>query len=82
MHFGVERPLDDFGLDAFFPTGLTGFHDGAGVPLGVGLELVRLMLRDSGAWCRLEAEGTFAVHVGWDQYLYIGSGRPCEEAVA
>ncbi|MET8953811.1 hypothetical protein ACWEO4_24645 [Streptomyces sp. NPDC004393] len=52
------------------------------MPLGVGLELVRLMLRDSGAWCRLEAEGTFAVHVGWDQYLYIGSGRPCEEAVA
>ncbi|WP_342786938.1 hypothetical protein [Streptomyces tailanensis] len=40
------------------------------------------MLRDSGAWCRLEAEGTFAVHVGWDQYLYIGSSGPCEEAVA
>ncbi|MGW0631993.1 S1 RNA-binding domain-containing protein [Streptomyces sp. NPDC002758] len=82
VHFGVERPLDDFGLDAFFPAGLTGFHDGVEVPLGVGLELVRLMLRDSGAWCRLEAEGTFAVHVGWDQYLYIGSSRPCEEAVA
>ncbi|MEV0374463.1 S1 RNA-binding domain-containing protein [Streptomyces sp. NPDC050636] len=81
-HFGVERPLDDFGLDGLFPTGLTGFHDGVEVPLDVGLELVRLMLRDSGAWCRLEAEGAFAVHVGWDQYLYIGSSRPCEEALA
>ncbi|MDT0468503.1 S1 RNA-binding domain-containing protein [Streptomyces gibsoniae] len=82
VHFGVERPLDNFGLDAFFPTGLTGFHDGAEVPLGVGMELVRLMLRDSGAWCRLEAEGRLAVHVGWDQYLYIASSRACEEAVA
>ncbi|MEU1407790.1 RNA-binding protein [Streptomyces sp. NPDC005728] len=81
-HFGVERPLEDFGIAGFFPTGLTDFHDGAVVPLEVGLELVRFMLRDSGAWCRLEAEGTFAVHVGWDQYLYIGSSRPCEEALA
>jgi small subunit ribosomal protein S1 len=81
-HFGVERSLEGFGLAGFFPAGLSGFHDGAEVPLDIGLELVRLMLRESGAWCRLEAEGTFAVHVGWDQYLYIGSGRPCEEATA
>ncbi|MEV8533837.1 hypothetical protein [Streptomyces sp. NPDC051211] len=46
------------------------------MPLDIGLELVRLMLRDSGVWCRLEVEGTFAVHVGWDQYLYIGSTSP------
>jgi small subunit ribosomal protein S1 len=52
------------------------------VPLGIGLKLVRVMLRDNGAWCRLEAEGAFAVHVGWDQYLCIGSSRPCEEALA
>ncbi|MFI1400413.1 S1 RNA-binding domain-containing protein [Streptomyces sp. NPDC020681] len=81
-HFGVERPLDDFGLDGLFPTGLASFHDGAEVSLEIGLELVRVMLRDGGAWCRLEAEGAFAVHVGWDQYLYIGSSRPCEEALA
>lgn len=81
-HFGLERPLEDFGLEGLFPTGLTGFHDGAEVPLDIGLELVRLMLRDSGAWCRLEAEYAFAVHVGWDQYLYISSSRPCEEALA
>lgn len=42
---------------------------------------MRLMLRGSGVWCRLEAEGAFAVHVGWDQY-YIGSSRPCGVALA
>lgn len=59
-----------------------GFHDGAEVSLAVGLELVRSMLRDSGAWCRLEVEDRFTVHVGWDQYLYVGSDRPCERALA
>ncbi|MFB9477976.1 S1 RNA-binding domain-containing protein [Streptomyces filamentosus] len=81
-HFGSEPSVDGFGLAGLFPAGPTGFHDGAEVPLDTALELVRAMLRDSGAWCRLEAEGAFAVHVGWDQYLYIGSSRPCEEALA
>lgn len=63
-HFGLERPLENFRLEGLLPTGLTGFHDGAEAPLDIGLELVRRMLRDSGVWCRLEAEGTFAVHVG------------------
>lgn len=40
------------------------------------------MLRDQGAWCRLEAGDVFTVHVGWDQYVYVGSNRLCEEAVA
>ncbi|MGW6742985.1 S1 RNA-binding domain-containing protein [Streptomyces sp. NPDC055025] len=80
-HFGIEPPVDGFGLDGLFPADPTGFYDGAEVPLDVGLELVRAMLRDNGAWCRLEEEGTFAVHVGWDQYLYIGSVQPCEEAL-
>jgi small subunit ribosomal protein S1 len=90
-HCGAERPVDGYGLGGLFPpahsaaTGLNlppGFHDGAQVPLRTGLELVRGMLRGSGAWCRLEVEEVFAVHVGWDQYLYIGSNRPCEEALA
>ncbi|WP_234439881.1 RNA-binding protein [Streptomyces bicolor] len=81
-HFGVEPPVDGFGLEGLFPSGQAGFHDGAQVPLDIALELVRVMLRDSGAWCRLEAEETFTVHVGWDQCLYISSSRPCEEAVA
>ncbi|WP_106240977.1 S1 RNA-binding domain-containing protein [Allonocardiopsis opalescens] len=62
--------------------GVDAFHDGARVSLGVALELVRTMLRGGGAWCRLEAEGLFAVHVGWDQYVYVGSAAPCEGAVA
>ncbi|MFB7368607.1 RNA-binding protein [Streptomyces sp. NPDC056222] len=82
VHFGVEPPLEGFGLDGVVPNGLRGFHDGATVPLDIGLELVRLMLRESGAWCRLEVEGAFAVHVGWDQYLYVGSSRPCRMALA
>ncbi|WP_086830700.1 S1 RNA-binding domain-containing protein [Streptomyces sp. NRRL B-24572] len=81
-HFGLEPPIDGYGLANLFPAGPAGFHDGALVSIGVGLELVRAMLRDNGAWCRLEAEGEFAVHVGWDQYLYIGSNLPCETALA
>ncbi|MEV1049751.1 S1 RNA-binding domain-containing protein [Streptomyces sp. NPDC049887] len=81
-HFGLEPPVDGYGLADLFPAGPTGFHDGALVPMATGLELVRAMLRDNCAWCRLEAEGAFTVHVGWDQYLYIGSSRPCEAALA
>lgn len=80
-HFGLEPPVDGYGLADLFPAGLAGFHDGASVSIVLGLELVRGMLRDNGAWCRLEAEGEFTVHVGWDQYLYLGSSRPCEGAL-
>lgn len=24
----------------------------------------------------------FTVHVGWDQYVYVGSDQPCADAVA
>ncbi|MFD8263402.1 hypothetical protein ACFV19_31885 [Streptomyces griseoluteus] len=44
-HFGLEPPADGYGLADLFPAG---FHDGALVPLAVGLELVRSMLRDNG----------------------------------
>ncbi|MGW4625010.1 S1 RNA-binding domain-containing protein [Streptomyces rubiginosohelvolus] len=81
-HFGLEPPVEGYGLAGLFPAGPAGFHDGALVPIAVGLELVRSMLRDNGAWCRLEAEGAFTVHVGRDQYLYIGSDLPCESALA
>ncbi|MEH0564442.1 S1 RNA-binding domain-containing protein [Streptomyces silvae] len=81
-HLGVTAAADDYGLGALFSNGLHGFHDGAEVQLPTALELVRCMLRESGAWCRLEADGTFEVHVGWDQYLYVCTSRPSEEAVA
>lgn len=82
VHFGVGPILEDFGLSTLLPGGLADFHDGAEVPLDIALQLVRLMLRDSGCYCRLEVEGTFAVHVGWDQYVYLGSSRPCHRAQA
>lgn len=82
VHFGVEPPVEGHGLSGLFPPDLTGYHDGAEVSLPVALELVRAMLRDQGAWCRLEAGDVFTVHVGWDQYVYVGSDRLCADAVA
>ena len=82
VHLGVEPPVEGHGLGGLFPPDLTGYHDGAEVSLPVALELVRAMLRDQGAWCRLEVGDVFTVHVGWDQYVYVGSDRPCADAVA
>ncbi|MGW4206574.1 RNA-binding protein [Lentzea sp. NPDC004789] len=69
------------GLTELFPPDLSGYHDGARVPLATGVALVRAMLRDNGAWCRLEDGERFFVHVGFDQYMYIGSAEPCDDAV-
>ncbi len=82
VHFGLEPPIEGHGLAGLFPPDLTGFHDGAQVPVAVGLQLVRAMLRDNGVWCRLEVEDVFAVHVGWDQYVYVGTSDPCERALS
>ncbi|MFB8032487.1 hypothetical protein ACFC5Z_05945 [Streptomyces sp. NPDC056004] len=59
-HFGLEPPVGGHGLAGLFPNDLAGFHDGAPVPVEVGLELVRAMLRDNGAWCRLEVDRAFS----------------------
>lgn len=83
VSFGLEPSIEGYGLAGLEQAmGPHGFHDGARVTLAVALELVRTMLRDHGLWCRLEAEGRFAVHVGWDQYLYVGAARPLDEALA
>jgi small subunit ribosomal protein S1 len=82
INFGLEPAVAGYGLAELFPESLSGFHDGAVVPVEVGLELVRAMLRDNGAWCRLEVECRFLVHVGYDQYFFVGSSQPCERAVA
>ncbi|MFJ3926768.1 S1 RNA-binding domain-containing protein [Streptomyces sp. NPDC090022] len=81
-HFGLEPAVDGHGLAGLFPPDLSGFHDGAEVPVSLGLELVRGMLRDNGAWCRLAVEDKFDVQVGWDQYVYISSDKACERAGA
>ncbi|MFE2231716.1 RNA-binding protein [Streptomyces sp. NPDC059442] len=82
VNFGLATPVDRHGLARLFPPDLTGYYDGAEVSVPVALELVRAVLRDQGVWCRLEQQDTFTVHVGWDQYLYVGSDQPCEAAVA
>jgi small subunit ribosomal protein S1 len=82
VHFGLEPAIDGHGLAGLFPPDLTGYYDGAVVPVAVAVELVRAMLRDNGAWCRLEAEGQLTVHVGWDQYLWVASTAPCQAALA
>ncbi|WP_327586163.1 RNA-binding protein [Nonomuraea sp. NBC_00507] len=82
VNFGAASPIDGHGLAGLFPPDLTGYHDGARAPMSVALELVRAMLRDNGAWCRLEAGDQFFVHVGYDQYVYVGSALPCPRAVA
>ncbi|QKW23629.1 RNA-binding protein [Kitasatospora sp. NA04385] len=82
FHFGIEPEYGEAELDALLPGGRGGVHDGLRVEVPVAQELVRAMLRDSGFWGRLEAEGRFAVHIGYDQYMYIGSHLPCARAVA
>lgn len=82
VRVGLDRDGRDSRLAVLFGPDLSGYHDGAQVPVAVGLELVRLMLRDGPGWCRLEAEERFFIHVGWDQYVYLGSTDPCQGAVA
>ncbi|MFD4116679.1 RNA-binding protein [Streptomyces niveus] len=82
VHFGAQPAVEGHGLNGLFPDDLAGYHDGAEISLAVALELIRVMLREQGAWCRLEAGDAFAVHVGWDQYVYVGSDRPCTDALA
>ncbi|MCM1972465.1 RNA-binding protein [Streptomyces sp. G1] len=85
-HFGREPAVEGYGLTGLFPGGPAGFHDGARVTVPVAAELLRGMLRGDGPYCRLEAaEGArevFAVDVGWDLYVYVGSRTSCEGAVA
>ncbi|MFF7248808.1 S1 RNA-binding domain-containing protein [Embleya sp. NPDC008237] len=67
-------------LDGLFPYNLTGYHDGALVPLGTALGLVRAMLLGHGLWCRLVGDDGFFVHVGYERDVYLGSADPLHEA--
>lgn len=82
VNFGLEEPIEGHGLAGLFAPDLSDYYDGAVVPVEVAVELVRAMLRDNGAWCQLEVEDRFLVHVGFDQYMYIGTSIPCERALA
>lgn len=82
VNFGLEPNVAGHGLRGLFSNDLTGYHDGASVPLETARELLRGMLRDHGAWCRLEVDGRFTAHVGLDQYLYLASSTPPDRGVA
>jgi hypothetical protein len=58
-----------------------GVREGDVLRIGHARELLRRMLREE-VVCQLEKPGGgFAVHVGFDLYMYIGSDRPCARAV-
>ena len=57
-----------------------GIVEGTVLSLGTAVDLVRRMLREE-LVCRLESPcDDFALHVGFDLYMYIGSVEPCERA--
>jgi small subunit ribosomal protein S1 len=52
-------------------------EEGASVSLGAAGDIVRQMLREE-VICKLESPThDFALHVGFDLYMYVGSARPC-----
>ena len=56
--------------------------EGAIVSLDEAREIVRRMLREE-VICKLEdSHGRFALHVGFDLYMYVGSERSCLDAIA
>jgi hypothetical protein len=57
-----------------------GLHEGEALSLENARGVVRRMLREE-VICKLEAPKTaFALHVGFDLYMYVGSMRSCPTA--
>ncbi|MFJ8016559.1 S1 RNA-binding domain-containing protein [Streptomyces sp. NPDC096339] len=77
-----RRGWQGHGLTGLFPPDLSGYHDGARVPLATGLGLLRAMVLREGAWCRLHTEDGFFLHVGRHDDIHIGGSHPQEEAAA
>lgn len=69
-------------LSGLFPHDGVGFHDGARVPLATGLGLLRAMVLRESAWCRLQADNGFFVHVGDRDDIYVGGSRDQDNAVS
>jgi hypothetical protein len=70
----VER-LQVVGLeDHTDEPGPHGLADGQWVSLADALEICKEMLREGGIWCKLENDDKFYVHVGYDYYMYVGTG--------
>lgn len=63
------------------PGSRSGLAEGEQLSIEAVRDLIRRLLREE-TWCQLEsATEDFAVHVGHDLYMYIGSDDPCESAV-
>lgn len=59
-----------------------GLENGVILPLDAAAAVIHAMLREE-VICKLEAPGDdFAVHVGFDLYMYVGAARPCPEAIS
>jgi hypothetical protein len=54
--------------------------DGNWLTIEQSLEVAKCVLREE-FWCKLELEGQFLVHFGYDYYMYIGSQSACDDAV-
>ncbi|MBO1750501.1 hypothetical protein J4G33_01655 [Actinotalea sp. BY-33] len=61
-------------------TGLERWVDGAALSAADAIEVVRWMHRGD-VWCRLEHFSGFAIHVGYDLYMYIVASKPCPKSV-
>ena len=58
-----------------------GLREGQVLSIAEARDVVRRMLREDVS-CKLQSpDGRFAVHVGFDLYMYIGSAEPCTAAV-
>ena len=79
--FSVRAGSGGHGLAGLFPHDGVGYHDGARVPLATGLGLLRAMVMREGAWCRLQADNGFFLHVGHRDDIYVGAARDHENAV-
>ncbi|UGQ13275.1 hypothetical protein LO772_06560 [Yinghuangia sp. ASG 101] len=80
--FSVRAARNRQGLGGLFPYDLTGYHDGALVPLGTAMGLVRAMVLREGTWCRLIGDDGFFVHVGTRDDVYVGTATASERAVS
>lgn len=68
-------------LEVRRPGSRSGLTEGEQLSIEAVRDLIRRLLREE-TWCQLESvAGDFAVHVGYDLYMFIGSDEPCESAV-
>lgn len=82
----VAAFLDETAVDSTIVRGAESYDAGCWPEEGQRLsrletvDLVRELLRERG-FCRLEAERSVYLHVGYDYYLYLGGEVPCKRTL-